>query len=85
MSDVAEMTDVVIYTDRREFLLASVRDKRHAFVVTHDLDPIYGLAASEYQFRKALCEYLFPKVLKMSARDIQNAMAEELAQLAGAQ
>ena len=73
----------MIYTDRREFLLASVRDKRHAFVVSHEEDFIYGLAATEFQFRKALCEYLFPVVIKMSARDIQNAMAEELAQLTG--
>lgn len=73
----------MIYTDRRDWLLASVRDSRNAWDDGTDEPEYFGLANTEHQFRKALCEYVFPKVRKLTARDIQNAMAEELAQLTG--
>lgn len=86
MSEEAKAT---IYTDRREFLLAAVRDKRDAFVgsiqVGEDPENIvchYGLARTEHQFRLALCDHLFPAVVKLSNREVQKQMADEFEVLA---
>lgn len=79
-----------IYTDRREWLLASVRDKRDAFSAFIQFgDPdetvlLYGLANTEHQFRQALVAHFAPEIHKMTARDIQQAMADELASMGAA-
>lgn len=75
----------MIYTERREFLLASVRDKRQPWDDGRDEPEYFGLANTENQFRKALCEYLFPSIRKYTARDIQQAMADELASMGAKQ
>ena len=91
MSDQKE-PKATIYTDRREWLLASVRDKRDAFeAVVAVTDPnneeqaieqsYYGLATTEHQFRLAASRAAFVVLRKMTARDIQQAMAEELASM----
>jgi len=71
----------VIYTDRRAWLLACVRDKRQPWDDGTDEPEYFGLANTEHQFRKALCEVAFPNAKKRTGREIQQLMAEELEQL----
>lgn len=83
-----------IYTDRLEWLIAKAKDKRSAWMahVTYDHEiadmgggyvTLYGLANTEHQFRLALLAHLAPSTRKLTAREIQEAMAEELAALGG--
>ena len=90
MSDTRE-PKATIYTDRRESRLASVRDKRDAFEALIEIpDPnhegevinksYYGLASTEHRFGQALLEHMC-EIRRLTARDIQAAMAEELASM----
>jgi hypothetical protein len=72
------MDDVMIYTDRREFLIASVSDGRTAWDDGRKEPEFFGLAKTEHQFRQALCEAMFPTVRKLSRQQMQAMMADEL-------
>lgn len=72
------MSDVMIYTDRREFLIASVSDGRQAWDDGKAEPEFYGLAKTEHQFREALCEAAFPTVRKLTRQQMQAMMADEL-------
>lgn len=86
-----------IYTDRLKWLLAKGQDKRNAYEAECSLSAengdklecntitLYGLANTEHQFLLGIVSHLFPNVRKKTAREIQQAMAEELATLAGNQ
>ena len=83
MSDTKE-PKATIYTDRREFLLASVASQLSRWDDGTDDPKYFGLAKTEHQFKQALCDFVFPTVRKMSASDIQQAMADELASMGAA-
>lgn len=72
------MDDVMIYSERREFLIASASDQRNRFQAKDGDHVWYGLAATEHQFRKALCDTVFPEVAKLSRQQMQGMMADEL-------
>lgn len=78
MSDEPKAT---IYTDRLKWLIAKTSDSRHAWDDGAETPKYFGLANTEHQFRQALCLAEHPDVRKLSARDIQEAIAEELAAL----
>lgn len=74
-----EENGVMIYSDRRQFLIASASSGGHRFQAKHGDDTWYGLAATENQFRKALCEVVFPDITKLSRDSMTRLMADELA------
>jgi hypothetical protein len=76
------MDDVMIYTDRREFLIASVSDGRAAWDDGSAEPEFFGLAKTEHQFRQALCEAKYPTVRKLSKQQMQALMADELKTMA---
>lgn len=72
------MSEVMIYTDRREFLIATASTTKKRFQAKHGNDVWYGIAATEHQFRKALCDVVFPVAERLSRDTMQRLMAEEL-------
>jgi hypothetical protein len=72
------MSDVMIYSERRDFLIATTSDQRNRYEAKHSDDVWYGLASTEHQFRQALCDLVFPSVEKLSKQKLQEMMADEL-------
>ena len=83
------MVKATIYTDRLQCLIAKASDSRdcyeaeveYVFVNSAHMVTLYGLANTEHQFKLALTTHFAPRIRKLTARDIQQAMAEELTAL----
>ncbi len=64
---------------RREFLIEAMKHPESQRFVDDPKDPyVFGIARTEYQFKRALCDYGYPRVAKLSREDMQALMAEEL-------
>jgi hypothetical protein len=64
---------------RREFLIEAMLHPESERFVDDPADPfVFGIAKTEFQFKRALCDYGYPNVKKLSRDDMQRLMAEEL-------
>lgn len=64
---------------RREFLIEAMKHPESQRFVDDPKDPyVFGIARTEYQFKRALCDYGYPRAAKLSREDMQALMAEEL-------
>lgn len=64
---------------RREFLIEAMKHPDSHRFVDDPKDPfVFGIAKTEFQFKRALCDYGYPNVAKLSRGDMQRLMTDEL-------
>ena len=68
----------LIYTDRREFLLASTSDTRDRFRMKLGDHEYFGFASTPLQFFRAVTDLVLLGPKKLSRDELHSMMADEL-------
>lgn len=79
--DQSANVGTMLYTrdQRREFLIEATLHPESSRWVDDPADPfVFGIAKTAFQFKRALCDFGYPNVKRLSRDDMQRLMADEL-------